>query len=72
MKMVKPNYNQYKASTPANKVFKRYLIILGYNVDKYLDKKSSPFILLQAQFIVSSAMTKHDVKNYLEKIYQVN
>merc|ERR1719343_508905 len=33
--MVKPNYNQYKASTPANKV----------------------------QFIVSSAMTKHDVKN---------
>jgi len=44
MKMVKPNYNQYKASTPANK----------------------------AQFIVSSAMTKHDVKNYLEKIYQVD
>merc|ERR1712150_361671 len=44
MKMVKPNYNQYGASTPANKV----------------------------QFIVSSAMTKHDVKNYLEKIYQVD
>ena len=25
MKMVKPNYNQYKASTPANKVFSRYI-----------------------------------------------
>ena len=29
-------------------------------------------LTLQAQFIVSSQMTKHDVKNYLEKIYQVN
>ena len=32
----------------------------------------SYLLKLQAQFIVSSQMTKHDVKNYLEKIYQVN
>ena len=41
--MVKPNYNQYKASAPNNKL----------------------------QFIVSSEMTRVDVKNYLEEIYQL-
>ena len=31
MKMVKPNYNQYKASTPANKVFWKRLICILEN-----------------------------------------
>ena len=59
MKMVKPDYNQYGASTPSNKV----IVIF---------KCTKLSLKLQAQFIVSSQMTKHDVKNYLEKIYQVN
>ena len=59
MKMVKPDYNQYGASTPSNKV-------------TVIFKCTKLSLKLQAQFIVSSQMTKHDVKNYLEKIYQVN
>ena len=58
MKMVKPDYNQYGASTPSNKV-------------TVIFKCTKLSLTLQAQFIVSSQMTKHDVKNYLEKIYQV-
>ena len=69
MKMVKPNYNQYKASTPANKVLYKYQKVSGRNNPGETFKH---FQYLKVQFIVSSAMTKHDVKNYLEKIYQVN
>ena len=39
---------------------------------QWYSNAGSYLLTLQVQFIVSSQMTKHDVKNYLEKIYQVN